>query len=184
MRNAIDFAGYQAVWFAAVLGAGRELAWPGVACATAFAAWHLAVAPDRARVVALAAAGLACGLLLDGTLVRAGWIDFRATWPPAWTAVGAPPWILALWAVFPLTLTRSLAVLQRHRLLAIALGAVGAPLAYASAARMAQAWSAQVPMAQLLGAIGLGWAVALPVLARVARGPKASAAAAMGVPAR
>ena len=75
--------------------------------------------------MALAVAGIGCGLLLDGSLVRAGWLSFAASWPAPFEAVGAPPWILALWAVFPLTLTRSLSVLQSRPWLAALLGGFG-----------------------------------------------------------
>lgn len=178
MKNVIDIAGYQAVWFAAVIGASHGIAWAGPAAACVFAAWHFRVSAQRARELALALTGVACGLLLDGGLARAGWVSFAATWPAPLEVLGAPPWILALWAVFPLTLMRSLAVLQRRPAWAAVFGAVGAPLAYAGAARGWAVWTSHVPLSHALAVIGAGWAIALPLLARIARGPRIEPAAA------
>ena len=182
MKRVLEVAGYQAVWFAAVLGAARGLAWPGVAAALVFLVAHLAVAPSRTRAVALSATGIACGLLLDGSLARSGAVVYAASWPDAQASIGAPPWILALWAVFPLTLTASLDVLQRRLVLASVVGAVGAPLAYVAAHRMG-AWSTPLHVAQVVAVLASGWAVALPLLARIARGsPHPSAAAPWSLP--
>ena len=43
MRFWANLIGYQLVWFSAVIGAGRGLAWPGVAAAGVFVAAQLAV---------------------------------------------------------------------------------------------------------------------------------------------
>ena len=39
--------GYQAVWFAAVIGAGRGLWWPAVAASAVFVAWQVALSDRR-----------------------------------------------------------------------------------------------------------------------------------------
>lgn len=169
MRHVLDILGYQAVWFAAVIGAGRDLAWPGLLAAAAFVGWHLATADSRAHAVRLVALALAVGLAFDGSLARADWLAYAAGWPPSLGALGAPPWILALWVAFTLTLTRSLALLQTRPWTAAALGAVGGPLAYVAAARgwNAVEFTAGAPV--VTAALALGWGIALPVLARVAR---------------
>ena len=80
------------------------------------------------------AVAVASGVVIDGTLraLAAGCATPRRD--PAFPPHGAPLWILCLWAAFALTLTRSLAWLMRRPWLAALLGALGAPLAYASAA--------------------------------------------------
>lgn len=166
MNRALDLVGYQAVWFAAVIGAGRGSAWPGVLAATAFVAWHFGRAP--AHRLRLGAAALAAGCIVDGTLAATGLIDYAAN-----GVLPAPAWILALWVAFSMTLTASLDLLQRRPLIAALAGAVGAPLAYAGAAAGWQAVAFGTPAWIALGVLGAGWALALPLLARLA----ASAAA-------
>ena len=109
-RTLYNLLGYQAVWFAAVGGAGHALWWAGPLAAAVFAAGHFgwAAGPaDRgadARLMALAAV---CGLVLDGALSWSGLITYRGdavTLPPG----GAPAWILAMWMAFALTLRHSL----------------------------------------------------------------------------
>ena len=53
--------------------------------------------------------------------------------------------------------------------LAALLGAIGGPLAYLAAARLAGAVAFAAPAARGLAALALGWAVALALLAQVAR---------------
>lgn len=161
MNRALDLVGYQAVWFAAVIGAGRGTAWPGVLAATAFFALHLRHAPrHRLR---LGAAALAAGCIVDGSLASTGLIDYAAQGP-----LPVPTWILALWVAFAMTLTASLDLLQRRPFVAASAGAIGAPLAYAGAAAGWQAVAFDAPAWPALCLLGAGWALALPLLARLA----------------
>ncbi|OZI29266.1 hypothetical protein CEG14_21845 [Bordetella genomosp. 1] len=161
-----NLAGYQAVWFAAVIGAGRGLAWPGVLAALVFAAAHLAWTRQRRADLVLMAAAAACGLLIDGGLALAGLMQHAAA-APAVPPGGAPLWILALWCAFALTLNHSLVWLRGRPWLAAAFGAVGAPLAYLGAARGWRAVAIETPLAWL--GLAAGWALALGLLATVAR---------------
>lgn len=165
MNRALDLVGYQAVWFAAVIGAGRGTAWPGVLAAAAFVALHLRHAP-RHRLrhrLRLGAAALAAGGVVDGSLASTGLIDYAAQ-----GALPVPTWILALWVAFAMTLTASLDLLQRRPLVAASAGAIGAPLAYAGAAVGWQAVAFDTPSWPALCLLGAGWALALPLLARLA----------------
>ncbi|TBR12304.1 MAG: DUF2878 domain-containing protein [Lysobacter sp.] len=184
MKGWIEAVGYQAVWFAAVVGAARGSYVPGVAAALAFIACHLLWATRLRQEVLLIVAGFACGLLVDGGLVRAGLVAFGAS-PARFDVLGAPPWIFALWVCFALTLSRSLAVLQHRPALAALLGAIGAPLAYAGASRGWDVVTFADPAWQSIAALGLGWAIALPVLALIARNgaPPVRAAVVPGTPA-
>ncbi|WZB77275.1 DUF2878 domain-containing protein [Achromobacter insuavis] len=124
MRFWANLLGYQLVWFSAVIGAGRGLAWPGVVSALVFIAAQLACSVTWRADLKLAAAAMLCGCLLDGALSALGWSVYAAdAWP-------APRWILALWAAFALTLNHSLAYLRPRRWLACGFGAIGGPLAY------------------------------------------------------
>jgi len=162
----LSLIGYQAVWFAAVIGAGRGLAWPGVLGMLIYAAVQLAGARRLRTDLGLIAAGLVFGLLLDGTLGRSGLVRYAAGWPnPAL----APAWILALWVSFALTFSQSLRYLQTRLWLAALLGLVGGPLAYLGAARGWQVVTFAEPTWRALLALALGWALATPALAWLAR---------------
>lgn len=162
----LSLIGYQAVWFVAVIGAGHGLAWPGVLGMLVYALVQLACARNLRVDLALMAAGLVMGFLLDGSLGRSGLADYAAGWPnPAL----APGWILALWVTFALTFSQSLRYLQRRLWLAALLGLVGGPLAYLGAARGWQVVTFAEPTWRALLALALGWALATPALAWLAR---------------
>ena len=177
MNGVINFVAYQAVWFAVVASAGHRRAALGMAAAALFAAAQLTLSRRRLSDVRLMAAAVCLGVVIDGTLGRCGWLRYASP-APAFPPHGAPLWILCLWAAFALTLTRSLAWLMRRPWLAALLGAIGGPLAYASAARGFAAVELAPPAARGFSALALGWGAALGVLAysarRVHTGPAAA----------
>lgn len=157
---------YQAVWFAAVIGAGRGLWWPGVAAAALFVAGQLGVSRERDVDLKLILAAFACGLAIEGALATTGLARHAAAVPAL--PGGAPLWLLAIWVSFALTLRRSMRFLMDRPLAALALGAIGGPLAYLGAARGWQAIDFAEPLWQPLVALGIGWSLALPALALLA----------------
>ncbi len=151
------------MWFSAVIGAGRGLAWPGVVAATLFIAAQLAASATARADLRLAGGAVLCGVALDGSLSALGWARYAAdAWP-------APLWILALWAAFALTLNHSLAYLRPRPWLACVFGAVGGPLAYWGAARGWQPVQFEAPAWRATAALAAGWALALPALTAGAR---------------
>lgn len=165
MRFWSNLIGYQLVWFSAVIGAGRGLAWTGVVAATVFVAAEWWASPTRSALLRLCAVALVCAAVVDGVLSASGWATHAAAWPIAGIA---PAWILALWCAFASTLLSSMAVLQRRRVLALLLGAIGGPLAYLGAARGFSAITFIPPSWQGLAWLALGWGIALPLLASCA----------------
>jgi hypothetical protein len=159
-----SFIGYQLVWFVAVIFAGRGESWPGVAAALLFVAWQLAVSPQRRAASWVLLIAVVCGVVIDGLVRALNLADYAAA-APALPTGGAPFWILGLWACFSLTLGGPLRALGTRPVLAMLLGAIGGPLAYAGAARGWDALTFHAPAWQALGLLGLGWAVAMPVLA-------------------
>ncbi|MEP7185933.1 MAG: DUF2878 domain-containing protein [Rhodanobacter sp.] len=162
----LSLIGYQLVWFAAVIGAAHGLAWPGMVGLLIYASVQLVLARNLRVDLSLAATAIVLGFLLDGGLIRTGLATYAAPWPsPAF----APTWILALWAAFAMTFTQSLAWLQTRLWLAVLMGLIGGPLAYLGAAR---AWHVVVfapPIWRGLLFLGVGWALATPLLAWMAR---------------
>ena len=161
-----NFLGYEIVWFAAVIGASRGHALPGVAGAVVFAAWQLCVSHRRASDLRLVGIALLCGLIVDGALSRLGWMHYAAMTsavPP-----GVPLWILALWVAFAMTLNHSMAWLSGRPVWAFVLGAAGGPLAYWGASRSWQAVVFAAPAARAAICLAVGWGIALPLLASLA----------------
>ena len=146
----------QAGWWVCVLGAERPLLLllviPGVAV-------HLRLCPDiNAELKALLRVTF-IGCVLDSVLGALGVFGFDA-WP-------LPLWLALLWLVLASGMRHSLAWAGRHWRIGALLGAIGGPLAYVGGARLAG-------VALPLGALETGlllmpiWALALPLLARIA----------------
>jgi hypothetical protein len=166
MKFWASLIGYQLVWFAAMIGAGHGRAWPGVVGMLVYVACQLALARHWKADLSLLATALVFGLLLDGGLIHWKLASYAAPWP---SAAIAPAWILALWITFALTFTQSLAWLQTRLWLAALLGLIGGPLAYLGAARGWQVVRFADPAWPALLCLGLGWALATPALAWLAR---------------
>lgn len=162
----ISLIGYQVVWFAAVIGAGRGLVWPAVLGMLIYAAWQLTHSLQWLVDLKLMTTAVALGLLLDGVLLHAGWLTYATAWP---ASTMSPAWMLALWATFALTFTQSLKYLQNRLLLASLLGAIGGPLAYLSTARGWHAVTFAPPTWHALLCLCIAWALITPLLARLAR---------------
>ena len=161
MKFWTSLIGYQLVWFAAVIGAGRGLAWPGMVGMLLYATCQLAVWHHFKVDLSLMATAIVLGLLIDGGLIHTGLASYAAPWP---SAAMTPAWILALWATFALTLTQSLIWLQTRPWFAVLLGAMGGPLAYLSASRGWHVVSFADPAWRGLLWLGIGWALATPTL--------------------
>jgi uncharacterized protein DUF2878 len=165
MSALTNFVAYQAVWFIAVFGAARGTPWPAVASLAVFAGGQLGCSASRRSDLKLMALALVCGLLLDGSLAMSGLLRY-ATPAPALPPGGAPLWILALWVSFSLTLNHSLAWLRGRLSVAVLLGALGGPLAYAAAGRLAGVVVFSAPRGVAVAALACGWAIAMLALAR------------------
>ena len=162
-----NLGGYQVVWFAAVIGAGRGVAWPAVLTAAVFIAWQLALSPRRGRELRLLMVALALGVLIDGGLSLSGLARY-ATPAPALPAGAAPLWIVCVWMSFAMTVSESLAFLQTRPWLAAVVGAVGGPLAYLGAGRGWSAVTFITPGMFGLIVLALAWALAMPLLSTLA----------------
>ncbi len=160
-----NLLGNQAVWFCAVIGAGQGLAWPGVLAAAIYCTWQISLSSTRGTELRLMAVAFALGIVIDGGLATLGWAQYAAPWPGS---TFAPAWILALWVAFAPTLTQSLVFLQRNAGLASAFGAIGGPLAYLGAARGFGAVTFTETGSALIW-LAIGWGVAMPLLAILAR---------------
>jgi hypothetical protein len=175
----INLVGYQLVWFISVYGAGHGNAWLGVAAAVMFVVSQVLVSNQPMVELRLLAVAVCLGMVVDGALAASGGARYAAS-APALPSGGAPVWILGLWAAFALTLNQTLTVLGPRPWLALAMGAIGAPLAYMGAARGWQALVFEAPAWRGLLWLALSWAIAMPLLATLAHDWTRTAQAARG----
>ncbi len=163
---AVNVVGQQIGWFACVLGAAHGHPILGAGTGVAITLLHVAAASDRRGELRLLATAAGLGLLIESSLQAAGLLTYASPWHAVpWLC---PPWILVLWIQFASTLRGGLRWLLPHPGLAVALGAVGGPMAFRAgqalgAVRFApEAWRS-------LGALAMVWALAMPLLTAVAR---------------
>ena len=172
----LNVAAFQALWFASVLGAANGLPWLGPVVLTMWLSVHL----NRARggEWRLISAAALVGLIGDSALVLAGQIAF-----PDVARLGAPTtiWMVALWAGFAATLRWSLRWMLGRYALGAALGAIAGPLSYFAGSTFGAL--DLLAGTQSLVFIGLEWAVAMPLLLRLAESCRSEARLRMdGVP--
>ncbi len=149
------FVLFQSAWFACVWGGAQGQAWPGVLATAALLA-YLGWKTRPADVLRRAAVGAGLGGILDGGLLYADMTAF-----PQHAGALLPIWMLALWAGFAGVLPHMVPWLAGRRLLAIAFGAVGGPLAYYSAQALGAIEVAGLPG---FAAVAAAWALAMAML--------------------
>lgn len=155
----INFVAFQVGWFACVLGGAHQLPWLGTLLVSIIIAVHLSRASRPGAELSLVLLAIAIGSVWDSYLVWRGWLEY-----PSGTLIPdtAPHWILAMWGVFATTLNVSLRWLKQRWLIAILSGAIAGPLAYYAGARLGGVVFADQTTALI--ALGLGWAVLMPLL--------------------
>jgi hypothetical protein len=161
----VNFVVFEAGWFACVIGAARHEARVGLVAAAAILLGSLIVA-GRAwpRQLLLLASVALIGFCWDSLLSVAGLTVYAGSF---FGHQLAPAWIVALWALFAMTLDVSLRWLQGRTVLAMALGFIAAPLSYYGGVRMGALVLPRTALA--LWAEGVGWGTMLPGLLLLAR---------------
>ena len=159
-----NFVLFQCGWFACILGAAHGWPWTGTLVVAAIIAWHVLRAPQPRQEFKLVAAATAIGLVWENLMMHLGLVQFVSG--KTFDAL-APVWILAMWALFAITLNVSLRWLKGRWLLAVLLGAVAGPASYMAGVRMGAAVLPQTVPALI--ALGIGWAVLTPTLLVLAR---------------
>ncbi|HVY64099.1 MAG TPA: DUF2878 domain-containing protein [Gammaproteobacteria bacterium] len=157
-RLVVNVAAFQAAWFGAIGGAAAGRAWLGPAAAALLVAGHLCVAARPARELAILLLVGLVGSAWDSLLVVLGLIEYRGAAPASGVA---PYWIASLWIAFATTLNVSLRWLRGRRWLALPLGAVAGPCAYAAGESLGALRLLDPPAALL--AQSVGFAVLLPL---------------------
>jgi len=73
-----NLLGYQAVWFAAVIGASRDASWIGILAAALFVAAQMSASDERRSDLLLVLCGVLAGIVLDGTLAGLGVLRYAS----------------------------------------------------------------------------------------------------------
>jgi hypothetical protein len=175
IRVLANLAGFQAAWWAAVLGAGAGLPWAGPAAGIPLLALHLGVADRSPEERALVLRGLLAGAVLE-TLNAASGVLVHRDLPPGFPL--PPAWIVLLWPLFAATLRHSTGWVRGRRLVGAALGAAAGPLCCLAGERFGAIRIGE-DRALALAALAAGWAAttALLVPPRVSRGAASSTGA-------
>lgn len=160
-----NLLGNQLVWLCAVAGAGRGWQWPALLAASLYIGSQLLTSAQPRLDLRLLLLALACAWLVDASAAASGTVRYAAA-PLGWAP---PPWVMALWAAFAMTLTTSMRFLQRDPALSPLFGLLLAPPAYLSAARGFGAVQFNSPMWHGVLVLGTGWAIALSLLCHSAR---------------
>jgi hypothetical protein len=155
----INVALFQAGWFGIVLSAAAGAHWIAPLATGAIVLWHLYHARQPRRELALVGIAVALGLVLES--IMAG-LQIVAQASGSLVSGAPAAWLLCLWAVFATTLNVSLRWLRSRPLLAAGLGAIGGPIAYAGGAGLGALNLETSPLS--IGALGIGWALAMPLL--------------------
>jgi hypothetical protein len=167
MRRILNFALFQAGWFAVILTAasGRPaaaLAVGGAAVAVSLWLFSTDLGSDLRLLLTVALVGFC--------------IDTLHLWLGVFALVGTPLfphlcplWLAALWVLLGTTLRGSLNWLARRYWLSAVLGAVAGPLSYLGGAKLGAA-SLPADCAFSVAALAVGWAVAMPLFVWLAHG--------------
>ena len=168
VRKLLDFSILQAGWFVAVLGAAAGNEWVGPVAVVAFIALHILwiapVAKRRTELSNVLVFGLA-GCVIDAVQTHFGVLRFH---DGTFTIAGIPPWLVALWLLFPILFNSAFEWLHGRPWLAAALALVGGPLSYRAGVAMDAIYLGSDEWASLTS-LGVAWAIYLPVAIRTAR---------------
>ena len=167
IHKILNFALFQAGWFACVLGGANGMPLAAVAAAGVVIGVSLCWSSgERTGDVRLFLAVALIGFCVDTVNLRFG--VFALIGAPRFPHL-CPLWLVALWAMFGTTLRGSLSWLAGRYGLAALLGAVAGPLSYLGGAKLG-AVTMHSNRAFGVAALAVGWAVVMPLLVWLAHG--------------
>lgn len=144
---------FQAIWLMCILG-GDQWAPPAIMLLAAWLWWRRL--PGELGQISLLSG---VGIVLDSLWMAAGLMVFQDTlWPQAPLI---PLWLMVLWVGFSATLRHSMKFLLGRPVLAAALGAIAAPLSYATGAHLADVSITAITLV----VVGISWASLLAIAA-------------------
>lgn len=165
LHKLLNFIGFQVVWLACALGAGKQIPELAVLAAIIFIMAHIYLSVDRQRDLAFIMVAGIVGTAVDSILMNLGVFSFSGRlFLPEWLV---PIWLSGLWLSFASTLHYSLSWLQKRYVLATLFGAVGGPLSYYAGHRFGALTLGQDIISSLVF-VSICWGIITPALARLA----------------
>jgi len=162
MLLVMNFAVFQIGWFSSVYGGAQQMPWLGPLAVAAALAIHFRAAhrPSRELVLVLSCALIGCAF--DSVLVALGWVQYASG---IFSEMAAPYWIITLWMLFATTLNVSMRWLRNKEPMAALFGLVGGPTTYLAGQKLGGI--ILVDQFAALVALGIGWAIMMPILLRL-----------------
>jgi hypothetical protein len=159
----LNLAVYKAAWSAVVISAAAGMPVIGTIAVAIAVGIHLWCCDNPDAEIRLLLAAAALGFAWESALVVAGLLEYSSgNWMPGL----APYWIVSMWILFATTLNVGMRWLRRSTAVAAVAGAVGGPLAFFAGASIGAVEFMSPAIA--LTCIGIGWAVMLPLLVKLA----------------
>ena len=155
----LNFALFQAAWFAGVLGAAHDVPLLGTLIVAAVIAWHVSVSARPVMEAKLVVAALAIGAVFETFCVQLGQVTFTSGQPEPYLA---PYWMVAMWGLLAIALNVTMRWMKRRWLLAATLGAIAGPMSYAAGVRLGAATFIHATAA--LTTLAVAWALLMPLL--------------------
>ena len=155
----INFTLFQLGWLACVVGSAYYFPWQGTIIALLIVIFHIVKSRNPLLEFSLVFCAILIGTVWDSLLV---WMQLLTYTSGMWSAVVAPYWIIALWALFATTLNVSLRWMKGRWLIAMMAGAIAGPLAYYGGYKLGAVHFIDRENALLM--LAIGWAFFTPVL--------------------
>ncbi len=164
MKNVfVNLAVFKAAWTAVVISAAAGAPVLGVIAVAIAVGIHLWSCNNPEAEIRLLLAAASLGFAWESALVLANLLEYSSgNWMPGL----APYWIVAMWVLFATTLNVGMRWLRRSTAVAAVAGAIGGPLGFFVGASIGAV--ELVSPAIALACIGIGWAVMLPLLVKLA----------------
>ena len=156
----VNFALFQCVWFACILGAAKGHPWLGVVVGLVAIIVHLMMSSNAVFELLLCVSCGVLGYIFDSTLLAGDFIRF-----PTYTHLGplSPLWMVMLWVCFATTMNVSMSWMKGRYVIACVMGVIAGPLSYLAGVRLGALELGANHNASII-AIAMAWGIAMPVL--------------------
>ena len=159
----VNLAVFKVAWTAVVVSAAAGVPVIGAIAVAIAVGIHLWSSDNPDAEIRLLLVAATMGFAWESVLVLAGLLEYSSG---IWIPGLAPFWIVAMWILFATTLNVGMRWLRRSTAIAAVAGGIGGPLAFFAGASIGAV--ELVSPAIALVSIGIGWAVMLPLLVKLA----------------
>ena len=162
MNYVLNFVAFQIGWLSSVYGGAQQMPWLGPIAVALALALHFKIArwPLTELLLILSCALIGC--FFDSALVAFGWVQYPSG---VFSEYAAPYWIITMWMLFATTLNVSMRWLRNRPWLAAFFGMIGGPVTYLAGQKLGGI--VLVDQFAALVALGIGWAIMMPILLRL-----------------